>query len=321
MNDFESQWNVLGANHHSAGRLRVYPDHQLDFFIDFALNGNRELIIEAKDIILNFLELPFFENLEVIFTQTSYGARIGITLTDEPLFKSFTVMCFDIAERSKRGKTLERSFMIALDCLRDWSELFKRKGKIGLTRNEVIGLWGELYTLESILQSNISNDALIVQGWRGPNGDQRDIGFNKNRVEIKSQLSTQTISLRITSLDQLDDGGNNLKLVLNRISPSDKGFSVVELTQRLFERFESNGIAYPEFERKIALAGFSEDLEVCNEKFDLDERLIYEVSENFPKLTLSNVPVGINAAEYVISGAAIMSYQINWDKLMEALSE
>ena len=263
----------------------------------------------------------FTFNLEVIFTQSSYGARIGISLTDELLFKSFAVMCFDIAERSKGAKTLERSFMIALDCLRDWSELFKRKGKIGLTRNEVIGLWGELYTLESILQSNIANDALIVQGWRGPNGDQRDIGFNKNRIEIKSQLSTQAISLRITSLDQLDDGGNNLKLVLNRISPSDKGFSVVELTQRLLERLESNGIAHADFERKIILAGHSEDQDVCNEKFDLDERLIYEVSGNFPKLTLSNVPVGITAAEYLISGAAITSYQINWEKLLEALSE
>jgi len=69
------------------------------------------------------------------------------------------------------------------------------------------------------------------------------------------------------------------------------------------------------------LAGLSEDLEVCKEQFDLDERLIYEVAENFPKLTLSNVPVGINAAEYVISGAAITSFQIGWDKLVETLSE
>ena len=142
MNDFESQWNALGAKHHSSGRLRVYPDHRLDFFIDYALNGNRELIIEARDIVFNFPELPFFENLEVIFAQTSNGARIGITLTDEHLFKSFTVMCFDIAERSKGGKNVEEAFMIALECLRDWSELFKRRGKIGLTRNEVIGLWG-----------------------------------------------------------------------------------------------------------------------------------------------------------------------------------
>ena len=321
MNDFESQWIALGAKHHSAGRLRVYPDHRLDFFIDYALNSNRELIIEAKDIAFNFPELPFFENLDVIFAQTSGGSRIGITLTDENLFKSFTVMCFDIAERSKSGKNLEESFMIALECLRDWSELFKRRGKVGLTRNEVIGLWGELHTIESLLQSNIAPDELIVQGWRGPNGDKRDIGFNKNRIEVKTQLATKAISLRISSLDQLDDGGNNLKLTLNRITPSDKGLSVIELAKRLFQRFETNRLAYAEFERKIILAGLNDDLDVCKEKFDLDERLIYEVADNFPKLTLSNVPVGISAAEYVISGAAISSFQIDWDKLVETLSE
>lgn len=321
MNDFELQWNALGVKHHSSGRLRVYPDHRLDFFIDYALNGNRELIIEARDIVFNFPELPFFENLEVIFAQTSNGAKIGITLTDEHLFKSFTVMCFDIAERSKGGKSVEDAFMISLECLRDWSELFKRRGKIGLTRNEVIGLWGELSTLESILQVNVASDELIVQGWRGPNGDQRDIGFNKTRLEVKTQLATKGISLRITSLDQLDDNGNNLKIILNRITPSDKGFSVIELSQRLFQRFESNRITYSEFERKIVLSGLSEDLEVCKEKFDLDEQLIYEVAENFPKLTLSNVPMGINKAEYVISGAAITSFQIDWDTLVEALSD
>lgn len=321
MNDFEFQWNALGAKSHSSGRLRVYPDHQLDFFIDYALNGDRELIIEAKDIIFNFPELPFFENLEVIFAHTSSGSRIGITLTDEHLFKSFTVMCFDIAERSKGGKSLEDSFLTALECMRDWSELFKRRGKVGLTRNEVIGLWGELHTLESILQSNIAPDELIVQGWRGPNGDKRDIGFNKARIEVKTQLATKAISLRISSLDQLDDGGNSLKLILNRITPSDKGLSVIDLAQRLFQRFEANRIAHAEFERKIILSGLSEEQEVCKEKFDLDERLIYEVSDNFPKLTLSNVPVGVVTAEYVISGAAIASFQIDWDKLVETLSE
>lgn len=321
MNDFESQWSALGAKHHSAGRLRVYPDHKLDFFIDYALNGNRELIIVVKDIAFNFPELPYFENLEVIFAQTTGGSRIGITLTDEHLFKSFTVMCFDIAERSKSGKNVNEAFMIALECVRDWSELFKRRGKIGLTRNEVIGLWGELHTIDSLLQSNIAPDELIVQGWRGPNGDKRDIGFNKNRIEVKTQLATKAISLRISSLDQLDDGGNNLKITMNRITPSNKGLSVIELAKRLFQRFETNRLAYAEFERKIVLAGLNEDFEVCKEKFDLDERLIYQVADNFPKLTLYNVPVGIIAAEYMISGAAISSFQIDWDKLVETLSE
>jgi hypothetical protein len=162
MNDFELQWNALGAKHHSAGRLRVYPDHQLDFFIDYALNGDKELIIEARDTLITSLELPFFENLDVIYVQTSTGSRIGLTLTDEHLFKTFAVMCFDIAEKSKSGKNREESLMVALDSLRDWSELLKRRGKRGLTRHEVIGLWGELHTLESLLQSNIAPDEFVV---------------------------------------------------------------------------------------------------------------------------------------------------------------
>jgi hypothetical protein len=321
MNDFESQWNALGAKHHSAGRLRVYPDHQLDFFIDYALNGNKELIIEAKDIVITFPELPFFENLDVIYLQTSAGSRIGITLTDEHLFKTFTVMCFDIAEKSKSGKDREESLMVALETLRAWSELLKRRGKRGLTRHEVIGLWGELHTLESLLHSSIAADEFVIRGWRGPNGDQRDIGFNKIRVEVKTQLATKAISLRITSLDQLDDGGESLNIVLNRITPSGQGSSVIDLVNRLNRRFESNRLISAEFERKIVLTGFSEDDELCKENFNLDERLIYHVSEGFPKLTFSNVPVGINAAEYVISGASITSFQIEWNELVEALRE
>jgi hypothetical protein len=166
-----------------------------------------------------------------------------------------------------------------------------------------------------------SPDEIVVQGWRGPNGDQRDIGFNKTRIEIKSQLSTKAISLRITSLDQLDDGDDNLNIALNRISPSDAGDSLVDLVARIFKLLESNRLASLEFERKLMLAEFDAELEVCKELFNLDEQLIYEVSENFPRLTLATVPIGIKAAQYEISGAAIIGYQINWDTLLGKLND
>ncbi len=66
MNDFESQWRDLSTSGHSGGRLRVYPDHILDFFINYSLGGNRELMIEAKGVTHEFSDLPSFENLELI---------------------------------------------------------------------------------------------------------------------------------------------------------------------------------------------------------------------------------------------------------------
>jgi hypothetical protein len=321
MNDFEMQWRSLSSMGHSAGRLRVYPDHPLDLFIDYSLGGNRELLIEARGTTIEFSELPSFENIDLIVKQTEVGICIGLTLTDTELAKSFSVMCYDIAERSKNGETVEAAAVIAIECLRDWAALLKRRGKSGLSRNEAIGLWGELSVLEALLRVKQGNEYLIVQGWRGPNGDQRDIGFNSHRVEIKTQLSTKAIALRITSLEQLDEDGGALRVVLNRISPSDNGISLVEQVNILETILATSRSTLSEFERKIELAGFDAELETCNENFSLDERFVYEVSEGFPRLIPRNVPLGIRSAEYEISGVAISGFQITWDNLVEDLSE
>jgi hypothetical protein len=233
MNDFEFQWESISKLGYSAGRLRVYPDHLLDFFISYSLSGHREMVVEAKGLTNDFNDLPTFENLDLVFTQTKNGISIGLALTDPELVKSFSVMCFDIAERSRRGETVEAAAVSAVECLRNWAALLKRRGRIGLTRNEAIGLWGELSVLEGILREKTIDPYPIISGWRGPNGDQRDIGFNNIRVEVKAQLSTQSIGLKISSLDQLDDRGERLKIVLHRLSPSEEGNSILGLIDNI----------------------------------------------------------------------------------------
>lgn len=321
MNDFEAQWKELSSTGYSGGRLRVYPDHLLDFFINYSLGGNRELVIEARGVSLEFNDLPTFENLDFIVRPISSGICIGLTLTDNELVKSFSVMCYDIAERSKRGETVEAAAVITIECLRGWAALLKRRGRTGLTRNEVIGLWGELASLEALLIARPENVYQIVQGWRGPNGDQRDIGFNGNRIEIKTQLSTRSLVLKISSLDQLDERGDHLTVILNRISPSDKGTSLAGLIHSIEQRLQSRLVAQSEFERKIELAEYDPDLEACKEAFALDERIHFSVDDDFPRLTPGNVPPGIRSAEYEISGAAITQFQITWNELVENLSE
>ncbi len=321
MNDFESQWQELSVSGHSGGRLRVYPDHILDFFINYSLGGNRELVIEVNGGLLEFNDLPSFENLELTTKSIPSGICIGLTLIDSELIKSFSVMCFDIAERSRHGDTVEAAALIAIQCLRDWAALLKRRGRTGLNRNEIMGLWGELSSIDALLTERPENAYQIVHGWRGPNGDQRDIGFNGNRIEIKTQLSTRSIGLRITSLDQLDERGDHLMIILNRISPSEKGLSLAGLIQAIEQRLVVNRMAQSEFERKIELAEYDPNLEACSELFALDERINFLVRKDFPRLTPSNVPNGIKSAEYEISGAAIENFQITWDELVGNLSD
>lgn len=321
MNDFELQWKNLSKVGHAGGRLRLYPDHLLDLFINYSLNGNPELIIEAQGIEYSAIELPFFENLDVIYREAKNGVQLGLILHDDHLFKNFTVMCYDIAERSKNAARVSDAFGNVLLCLTNWADLFKRKGKVGPTRNEVIGLWGELITLSDLCKANVASLEAIVFGWRGPNGDQRDIGFNGKRIEIKTQLSTKSVSLRVTSLDQLDDKDGSLYVALNRISPSDSGISVIDLYKVISEELSNNAIVMSEFDRKVILAGFDDALEIFNEKFDIDQRLVYDVCDSFPRLIPKNIPIGIKSAEYEISGTAISQFEINWESLLESLSD
>jgi hypothetical protein len=321
MNDFESQWIELFTSGHSGGRLRVYPDHVLDFFISYSLGGDRQLVIEANNVFLELSDIPEFENLDLVVNSNPSGICIGLTLTDNDLTKSFSVMCYDIAERSALGETAEAAVVIAIECLRGWASLFKRRNRIGLSRNEIMGLWGELSSLDELLVARPDNETQIIQGWRGPNGEQRDIGFNGNRIEIKTQLSTRSIGLKISSIDQLDDRGDQLKIILNRISPSDKGSSIGDLIQAIQQRLIKSRIAQSDFELKIELAGFNPELKASKELFSLDERLVFAVGENFPRLTPSHVPFGIKSVEYEISGAAINEFQITWNELLENLSE
>ena len=321
MNDFESQWASISNLGHSAGRLRVYPDHLLDFYISFSMSGNREMVIEVPGVTTEFNDLPTFENLEVIFNVKAQGVSIGLMLVDHDLERSFSVMCYDIAERSKSGGSTEAAAVIVIECLRSWADLLKRRGKFGLSRNEVIGLWGELSTVKTLLESKVGNAYPIIQGWRGPNGDQRDIGYNNIRIEVKAQLSTRGVSLNISSLDQLDDRGNNLRVVLNRISPSETGESVKDLVEKTHNLLASSRLAQLEFERKVLLAEFDPLSERCNELFGLDERFVYEVRDDFPRLIPSNVQPGIKSANYEITGEAISIFQISWDQLQESLCE
>jgi hypothetical protein len=184
----------------------------------------------------------------------------------------------------------------------------------------VRGLWGEVFTLMKILIDLKKYESEIIYGWRGPNADQRDLGFNGTRVEIKTQLSTKAIALRISSLDQLDDDGDKLKIALNRISPSVDGYSLVDLIKSVTLIIENNNLLLSEFERKIELSGYDEANDIVIEKFGLDECIIYSVLDSFPKLTRNNVSPSIIKVEYEINGNELDNYKILWTELMECFN-
>jgi hypothetical protein len=319
MNDFELKWVTAAGSGHSAARFRVYPDHLLNFYVQYSLAGCRELVIEVFGEDLPPFDLPAFRNIDVVRVDIAGGVRLGMTLLHEDLAKNFALMCYDLAARSGVAASVDAATAILMKALTNWAELFKRRASDGPTREEVLGLMGELLVLKSLLvESDVNPEALIL-GWRGPHGDTRDIGVNGARIEVKAQRSTSALKLRISSLTQLDDCGDRVFVALMRLSPSETGESLLECVESLTHLLAASPYAALEFERKIALSGVSGESELCHEKLALDERLAYAVTASFPRLTPANVPQGISAVQYEVAGPALNACRAHWDVLIGAV--
>jgi len=311
---------AIAHSGHAAGRFRVYPDHQLNFYVQYSLAGLREVAIEVLGANLPNFELPAFENIQVASLQITGGVRIGLTLMESELARNFSVMCYDLAERSKAARSPEAAAGILLRTLDSWAELFRRRGHEGLTREEVLGLVGELLTIEALLNDSSLDPEALILGWGGPNGDARDIGVNGARVEIKAQRSTGALKLRISSLAQLDDRGDRVFVLLWRLSHSETGRSLMDVVRAIQARLELRPLASAEFERKITLSSMSADSDFSNEPYSVDDRIAYAVATVFPKLVPCNVPAGITAAQYDIAGPELETHRTTWDSLLGAIN-
>jgi len=319
MNEFESRWSSIAASGHAAGRYRVSPDHVLDFYVQYSIGGERELAIEIRSVEVDEFELPAFRNITAVKVPLFGAMRVGLTLTKEGLARNFSVMCHDLAERTKAAQTPRAAAGMLVAALDSWAELFRRREGDGLTENEALGLLGELVIVESLLLESTAGATAIVGGWRGPEGDARDIGVGATRIEVKAQRATSASRLRISSLAQLDDRGQSVFLVAVRLSPGKSGRSLAQVCGAVRGMLADLPVAMHAFERTITLSCMDPDAAVSCAPWIVDERLTYAVNDAFPRLTPAKVDPGVLAVQYEVGGPAVDRCRVEWSDLLEAI--
>lgn len=313
------KWEMLTNQAGPSDRLRIFPDHSLDFYLSISAEKSFELYVFCK----SSFEVKSFnfnlKNIKISFESLAQGTTVCLSLGNKDLLGSFGCMCCDIARQSDNSISPELSFERLVQAIEKWHELLKRKFEGEMTRSSAIGLWGELAVLSDLLKIKSLDDATLVHSWRGPNGDQTDISYKQNRVEIKTQLSTKALSLRITSLEQLENSREKLYVCLNRITPSPEGKSLLDHIDGIQRILKSRTDLCRDFEDKIELSAFVPQSKHALEKFELSRRLLYRVTDDFPRLSRGNIPHGIVTAEYTIQGSSIVSYEHEWSKLLGEL--
>jgi hypothetical protein len=313
--DFSAKWDQISKPFNSAASIRVAVEHPLNLFVGYSDDGRRELILKSASPVFQDAELPEFENIEIQREDDPGGYGLCIRLSDSSLKDLFSAICADLVDASSKAESEKGAVLIFMSRVLRWSALLEERKRSGLSFSQQLGLLGELYVLSWVLERNLLSAETLVRGWRGPDGDARDINLGATSVEVKATLGTAKNVLAISSLDQLDAGTRQLVISHCRFSPSDNGESLGSLISEIETVLGRFTNAWSVFWKKLHLVGFDPDAEYVDNSYELLKKTLYEVSENFPRLTADNVDPAIRKAQYEIDCAGLDGYIIDEEKL------
>lgn len=322
----ESDWGDIApaANPHSDNVRRASSNHPLDFFRGRNHAGQYIFSLTADDGCRELPKPPKLNGIDVsLERRPGDGARLILTLDERDHFDIFRALCGHLLEatadhpRGANGPGLH----LVLRRLADWHNMLRRRREALLTTEEIIGLVGELLFLrDQILPRTGASGG--VAAWRGAHRDEQDFVFGAWQIEVKTQLSTSDHRLLISSEAQLDTAGSRLLLCHQTIARALSTASAVSLNALIDELtsvFATAGSpTLEQFEVALEACGYVRREEYDEPQWLLIDRRLFEVRDDFPRLTPAMLPTGVHAVSYSILLSACQKFVVDLD---QALSE
>ena len=212
-----------------------------------------------------------------------------------------------------------RIFQLFLARIRAWQEFMKSGGE-GLGPEAELGLVGELACMDKLLDTGLPVH-LVVDGWMGPMDGLQDFELGNGAIEVKSTMALQGFPATIMSLEQLDDGIRQPLFVCgcHFISASD-GLTLPERVTAIREKLAFDTPALSLFDNALLHARYSDEhAEHYTRKFLMSGVRFVLVDENFPRLVLGNVPMGVRRARYEIDLDAVKGRQFSVGEVIEMI--
>ncbi|WP_271783685.1 PD-(D/E)XK motif protein [Aquimarina algiphila] len=247
--------------------------------------------------------------------------ELTIILLEEELTDIFVLFIEDIINSLLLVENSEQALLIVSRRINYWKKLFGKFSGNLLTPQQQRGLFGELFFLKHLLESN-SNYLRILEAWQAPSGTNQDFYFSGKAVEVKTSKSN-TPTIKIANEFQLDISGlKQLYIAFFKLNeyPDHENtlFNIIveirnylntnpELLKSFNSKLESLGII-SEFEEEYDKTGYV----VISEKY-------YRITAEFPKITSSLVNDAISKISYEISPNECKKFEINFENIVKEL--
>ena len=269
------------------------------FMVSIDNDGRRVLIVFENG--MTDMDVPQeVSGIEFKFLSDNGPARLECVLADLDLAEQFSIVAKDLAFKSK-GLSGRALYEVFFENVHAWGEFLKPSRK-GLGWRKLLGLVGELYTLDNLITTLDGKRA--VSAWNGPDNKKQDFGFGEQAIEVKSSAAGDSNVVSISSLEQLQQTVPNIYLYFLRFDESLSGaheISLAKLIESITNKISNDFVCYRDFLQKSrSLVGKASSSELTKELV-LIEEVVYLVDDKFPRLTPDLINnAGIVSANYKI---------------------
>lgn len=326
MNDIDDIWGRLQAQGDPSG---AYVRLRVPTVTACALYAARNVQTEAAALILEVattslpgdINLPRSTGFQVSASALVQGrngrTRLILELLDARYTDVFRSLCADLIDRMATAVSEPAAAQLLVSRLARWQSFLRDHGPEGLSLQARRGLVGELWFLRDELVPRLGSAA--AASWMGWSGANHDFQLSSASIEIKTTAANTPHSFRVSNVGQLDDASTPaLYLCLTALRESENSGEtlpeVVETLRRLLGTAERD-----EFDDRLLRIGIisaHSHLYVAP-RYSLRWRTLYRVTEGFPRLLGSNLPIGVEDVEYAVSVAACTPFRIETPSVPE----
>ena len=272
----------------------------------------------SKNVEIPELKNYRFKGVEIFPVETDDFCELNIYLLDNDLKDIFSLFIQNILEDIAESVTENEAVTKTLNVISKWKKLFDKINFNGLSIEQQKGLICEMLFINHLLDHQKSSST-ILNGWTGPDFEDKDFVFGATGIEIKL-TSSKYPKLKITNEGQLDAQNlNELFLILYTVEDvKENGFTLNSLIDQIQEKLSANIDELKFFNERLMLLGyFEDDKEHYNKMYSLKKIYTYSVSEEFPKIIKSQLPIGVYNTSYFIELSAVENFSVEMEEITQ----
>ena len=272
----------------------------------------------SKNVEIPELKNYRFKGVEIFPVETDDFCELNIYLLDNDLKDIFSLFIQNILEDIAESVTENEAVTKTLNVISKWKTLFDKINFNGLSIEQQKGLIGESLFINHLLDHQKSSST-ILNGWTGPDFEDKDFVFGATGIEIKL-TSSKYPKLKITNEGQLDAQNlNELFLILYTVEDvKENGFTLNSLIDQIQEKLSANIDELRFFNEIFMFLGyFEDDKEHYNKMYSLKKIYTYSVSEEFPKIIKSQLPIGVYNTSYFIELSAVENFSVEMEEITQ----